>query len=105
MGSRSRRRRSHEVQRSRTPGVQSSHERSPAHPSGVVVARHPDQNCREEAAGTMFHVSRRFLGLIAAMAIALFIVGIATNVGLFGWGVAIILGAYVVVMLVRGPRR
>ncbi len=51
----------------------------------------------------MFNVSRRGLALIAAIAIALFIVGIATEVGLFGWAVAIILGVYVVVMFVRGP--
>jgi hypothetical protein len=53
----------------------------------------------------MFRVSRRGLALIAVLAFALFIVGIATDVGLFGWGVAIILGAYVVVMFVRGTRR
>jgi hypothetical protein len=53
---------------------------------------------------TTFNVSRRGLGLIAVIALALFVVGIATSVGLFGWAVAIILGVYVVVMLVRGPR-
>ena len=53
----------------------------------------------------MFRVSRRGLALIAALAIALFIIGIATSVGLFGWAVALVLGTYVVVMWVRGPRR
>jgi hypothetical protein len=52
----------------------------------------------------MFSVSRRGLGLIAVIAIVLLILGIATSVGLFGWTVAIILGAYVVVMIVRGRR-
>lgn len=53
---------------------------------------------------TTFNVSRRGLSLIALIAIALFVVGIATSVGLFGWAVAIILGVYVVVMLIRGLR-
>jgi hypothetical protein len=52
----------------------------------------------------MFNVSRRALGLIAVIAIVLLILSIATSVGLFGWAVAIILGAYVVVMWVRGQR-
>lgn len=53
---------------------------------------------------TMFRVSRRGLALIAAIAIALFIVGLATTVELFGWAIALVLGVYVVVMWVRGPR-
>jgi hypothetical protein len=38
------------------------------------------------------------------IAIALLILGIATSLGLFGWTVAILLGAYVIVMMVRGRR-
>ena len=48
----------------------------------------------------MFNVSRNVLLLLAAIAIVLFVLGIATDVGLFGWVLAIIVGAYVVVALV-----
>jgi hypothetical protein len=53
----------------------------------------------------MFNVSRRGLALITVIAIALLILGIATNLGLFGWTVAILLGVYVMVMMIRGRRR
>lgn len=53
----------------------------------------------------MFTISRRGLALIAAIAIALFIIGIATSVGLFGWAVALLLGVYVIVMMIRGRRQ
>jgi len=52
----------------------------------------------------MFKVSRRVLGVIAVIAIVLLVLGLATDVGLFGWVLAIILGAYVVAALVMGRR-
>ena len=52
----------------------------------------------------MFKVSRRVLGVIAVIAIVLLVLGLATDVGLFGWVLAIILGAYVVAALVIGRR-
>lgn len=55
-------------------------------------------------AGHMFKVSRRVLGVIAVIAIVLLVLGLATDVGLFGWVLAIILGAYVVAALAMGRR-
>jgi hypothetical protein len=52
----------------------------------------------------MFNVSRTVLGVIAVIAIVLLVLGLATDVGLFGWVVAIILGAYVVAALVMSRR-
>jgi len=53
----------------------------------------------------MFNVSRTVLGVIAVIAIVLLVLGLATDVGLIGWVLAIILGAYVVAALVMGRRR
>jgi hypothetical protein len=36
-------------------------------------------------AGRMFNVSRRTLGVIAVIAIVLLVLGLATDIGLFGW--------------------
>jgi hypothetical protein len=69
-----------------------------------TLAFHPS-DCPEEVGVTMFNVSRRGLALITVIAIALLILGIATNLGLFGWTVAILLGVYVMVMMIRGRRR
>jgi predicted permease len=69
------------------------------------VSISPVRIAGEEVAVTVFNVSRRGLALIAVIAIALLILGIATSLGLFGWTVAILLGAYVIVMMVRGRRR
>jgi len=44
---------------------------------------------------------RNDLVVLAVIAIALFILGIATEVGLFGWVLAIIVGAYVISALIR----
>jgi hypothetical protein len=55
-------------------------------------------------AGHIFNVSRTVLGVIAVIAIVLLVLGLATDVGLFGWVVAIILGAYVVAALVMSRR-
>jgi hypothetical protein len=52
----------------------------------------------------MFNASRSILMVIAVIALVLLVLGLATDVGLFGWVLAIILGAYVVVALVRGER-
>ena len=52
----------------------------------------------------MFDVSRNVLLLLAVVAIVLFILGIATDVGLFGWILAIIVGAYVLTAFVRMRR-
>jgi hypothetical protein len=52
----------------------------------------------------MFNVSRTVLGVIAVIAIVLLVLGLATDVGLFGWVLAIILGAYVVAALVMRRR-
>jgi hypothetical protein len=52
----------------------------------------------------MFDVSRNVLVVLAIVAIVLFILGIATGVGLFGWVLAIIVGAYVITALVRMRR-
>jgi hypothetical protein len=52
----------------------------------------------------MFDVSRNVLLLLAVVAIVLFILGIATDVGLFGWILAIIVGAYVLAAFVRMRR-
>jgi hypothetical protein len=52
----------------------------------------------------MFNVSRTVLIAIAAIAVVLLVLGLATDVGLFGWVLAIILGAYVIAASVRGQR-
>ena len=49
----------------------------------------------------MFDVSLR---VIAVIALVLLILGLATDVGLFGWVLAIILGAYVIAAFVRRRR-
>jgi hypothetical protein len=52
----------------------------------------------------MFNASRNMLVALAIVAIVLFILGIATDIGLFGWVLAIIVGAYVVMAFVRQRR-
>jgi hypothetical protein len=52
----------------------------------------------------MFNVSRTVLIAIAAIALVLLVLGLATDVGLFGWVLAIILGAYVIAAYIRGQR-
>jgi hypothetical protein len=52
----------------------------------------------------MFNVSRTVLIAIAAIAVVLLVLGLATDIGLFGWVLAIILGAYVIAGSVRGQR-
>jgi membrane protein implicated in regulation of membrane protease activity len=52
----------------------------------------------------MFNVSPIVLAVIALIALVLFILGLATDVGLFGWVAAIILFAYVIAAFVRGRR-
>ena len=52
----------------------------------------------------MFNVSRTVLLVVAAIALVLLVLGLATDVGLFGWVIAVILGAYVIAALVRGRR-
>jgi hypothetical protein len=52
----------------------------------------------------MFNVSQRTLGVIAVIAIVLLVLGLATDIGLFGWVLALILGAYVVAAFVMGRR-
>ena len=49
----------------------------------------------------MFSASRNVLVVLAVIAIVLFILGITTDVGLFGWVLAIILGTYVITAFVR----
>lgn len=48
--------------------------------------------------------SRIVLAAIAVVAVVLLVLGLATDVGLFGWVLAIILGVYVVAAFVRGRR-
>jgi hypothetical protein len=52
----------------------------------------------------MFNASRSILIVIAVIALVLLVLGLATDVGLIGWVLAIILGAYVIAVLVRGRR-
>lgn len=52
----------------------------------------------------MFNLSRNVLTVIAVIAIVLLVLGLATDVGLIGWVLAIILGAYVIAALVRRQR-
>jgi hypothetical protein len=52
----------------------------------------------------MFNVSRPVLVILAVVAVVLLALGLATGVGLFGWVLAILLGAYVIVASVRGSR-
>ena len=52
----------------------------------------------------MFNVSRNVLVVLALIAVVLFVLGIATDVGLIGWVLAIILGAYVITSFVRSRR-
>jgi hypothetical protein len=52
----------------------------------------------------MFNVSGTVLGVIALIALVLLVLGLATDVGLFGWVAAIILFAYVIAAFVRGRR-
>jgi hypothetical protein len=51
-----------------------------------------------------FSVSRNVLVVLAVIAIVLFVLGIATDVGLIGWVLALIVGAYVITVLVRQRR-
>jgi hypothetical protein len=53
----------------------------------------------------MFNVSRTALWILALLAIVLLLLGLATGVGLFGWVLAIILGAYVLAAVMIGRRR
>ena len=50
----------------------------------------------------MFNVSRTVLAILAVLAVVLLVLGLATGVGLFGWVLAIVLAAYVIVAYVRG---
>jgi len=52
----------------------------------------------------MFNASRSILMVVAVIALVLLVLGLATDVGLFGWVLAIVLGAYVIVALVRRQR-
>jgi hypothetical protein len=52
----------------------------------------------------MFNASRSILVVIAVIALVLLVLGLATDVGLIGWVLAIILGAYVLAALVGGRR-
>jgi hypothetical protein len=52
----------------------------------------------------MFNVSRNVLAALVVIAIVLFVLGIATDVGLIGWVLAIIIGAYVITAFVRSRR-
>jgi hypothetical protein len=52
----------------------------------------------------MFNVSRPVLVVLAVIALVLLVLGLATDVGLFGWVVAVVLGAYVIVAIVRARR-
>jgi hypothetical protein len=52
----------------------------------------------------MFNVSRTTLMIVAVLAIVLLALGLATGVGLFGWVLALILGAYVAAALVMRRR-
>jgi hypothetical protein len=52
----------------------------------------------------MFNASRSILIVIAVIALVLLALGLATDVGLIGWVLALILGAYVIAALVRGQR-
>jgi hypothetical protein len=52
----------------------------------------------------MFNVSRTVLVILAVVAVALLVLGLATDVGLLGWVLAILLGAYVIAAFVRGSR-
>jgi hypothetical protein len=52
----------------------------------------------------MFNVSRTALMVMAVIAIVLLALGLATDLGPFGWVLALILGAYVVVALIMRRR-
>ena len=52
----------------------------------------------------MFSASRTVLIAVAVIAFVLLVLGLATDVGLFGWVLAIILGAYVIAALVSNRR-
>jgi hypothetical protein len=52
----------------------------------------------------MFNVSRTVLVVLAVVALLLLVLGLATDVGLFGWIIAIVVGAYVIVALFRARR-
>ena len=52
----------------------------------------------------MFNVSRATLAVMAVIAVVLLVLGLATDIGLLGWVLALILGAYVVAALVMSRR-
>ena len=52
----------------------------------------------------MFNLSRAALAVLAVLAIVLLVLGLATDIGLIGWVLALLLGAYVVAALVMGRR-
>ena len=54
--------------------------------------------------GNVFSASRNVLVVLTVVAIVLFVLGIATDVGLFGWLLAIIVGGYVIAAFVRSRR-
>jgi hypothetical protein len=58
----------------------------------------------QEKGGLMFNVSRNVLLMLAVLALVLLILGLATDVGLIGWVLAVIVGAYVITAVTRQRR-
>ena len=52
----------------------------------------------------MFNVSRTVLVILAVLALALLVLGLATDVGLIGWVLAVLIGAYVIAAAARQRR-
>jgi hypothetical protein len=52
----------------------------------------------------MLNASRTVLLVLAAVAIVLFVLGIATDVGLIGWVLALLIALYIAAVFVRGRR-
>jgi hypothetical protein len=71
---------------------------------GRRIELSPRKPARRPERSPMFDVSRTVLIVIAVIALVLLVLGLATDVGIFGWVLAIILGAYVIAALVRGQR-
>ena len=76
--------------------------------AGRLLRRQPTRALGGRAgplyAGRMFNVSGRTLTVIAVLAFVLLVLGLTTDLGLFGWVLALILGAYVVAAFVMGRR-
>src|SRR5439155_23960694 len=98
-GQRLARERSSSRQRSRSPARQTTNRNRPPR-LGLRRSRHAS---RKEKA--MLNPSRPLALSLALIAFVALVLGLATDVGLFGWALAVLLGLYLVVARIAGRGR